>query len=94
MTIQLEGISRASARTNGTLSVDRAANAARVNAIAVMFSAALSVGVSVALASGLWWGIGSAVATIVTVAALFAAVYRVPPIRRAVTEATHRITGE
>jgi hypothetical protein len=41
-----------------------------------------------------WWGLASAVGTIVTVTALFAMVYRVPPIRRVVMEAMHRVIGE
>lgn len=76
------------------LSVERGANAARVNALAVIFSAALSVGASMWLSEGAVWGVVSGLLTVLAVAALFALIYGARPVRRAVMTVMHQITGE
>jgi hypothetical protein len=77
-----------------TTRVDRGVNEARIGGVFFMVGASLTVGIAFGFAFGVLVGLlGFLVGAIVTTAIL-AAVYRVTPVRRAVMETMHRITGQ
>jgi hypothetical protein len=82
------------ADTSRELTVDRGAYAARINALAVIFSAALGVGVSLGIELGARWGVPCGLEAAVLTAMFFRLAYRVARVRRGLMAVMHWITGE
>jgi hypothetical protein len=74
--------------------VERGVNEARMAAFAVIFTTVVGVGMTVGFSTCALYGLLANLLTAVATGLMLAAIYRIGPVRHAVMELMHRITGQ